>query len=606
MMRGYFNQYLRIDATRASSECIPLGSAVLRQFIGGAGLGTRLLLEECASGVDALAPEAAIVFAFSPFVGTSITTSAKFAVVAKSPLTGRINDALSSSDFAVAGKRAGYDAIVVTGRAGSPSVVLIDEDGARFEPCDLPAQNLWGRGLPIDEVDAALTARYPGYHFAIIGTAGERLVSYASVANDKRHAGRGGHGAVLGSKQIKAIGVRGKRIVPIADRDALVALSKDLAQRSLGAATAKYRELGTVANLAAFNRLAVLPTRNFQQGHFEGAEALSGEQLHLTRNAGRSSCRNCTIGCEHFFRRDEGAPVKLEYESLFALGPLCGIADPDVVLRAAALCDDLGLDTISAGACIAFAMECSERGLLDGTPYQADLSFGNGQHLLALLEAIATRNGALADLLAQGTRHAAGVLGPPTQDFAPHVKGLELPGYEPRALQTMALGFAVGSRGADHNKSGAYEIDFSTKVDRFAPDLDAAKLAVETEDRAALIDSLILCKFLRGVFGDLYAESATILRAVTGEDFSAAELTECAERIVLAKKLYNIREGWTRSEDTLPKRFFVEDNDGVHIDPSRLDGLIGAYYEARGWREDGTVPAETAARAELVEFALER
>lgn len=605
MMRGYFNQYLRVDVTDGTSTCVPLSAELLRQFIGGAGLGTRILLQECPRGVDALAPEAAMVFAFSPFVGTSITTSAKFAVVAKSPLTSRINDALSSSDFAVAGKRAGYDAIVVTGKAPTPSVLLIDERGAQLVPCDRADSKLWGQGLAIDDVNAALVDRHPGYHFAIIGTAGERLVRFASLANDKRHAGRGGHGAVLGSKRIKAIGVRGSRTVPIADPAALVALSKDLAARSLGAATAKYRELGTVANLAAFNRLAVLPTRNFQQGSFEGAEALSGEQLHETRSAGRSSCRNCTIGCEHFFRRDGGAPVKLEYESLFALGPLCGVSDPELVLQAAARCDDLGLDTISAGASIAFAMECSERGLLTGTPYDVELSFGAGQQVLDLLSAIATRDGPLADLLSHGTRHAASVIGGPAPDFAPHVKGLELPGYEPRTLQTMALGFAVGTRGADHNKSGAYEVDFSAKVDRFAPGPEAAILAVETEDRAALIDSLILCKFLRGIFGDLYAESATIMRAVTGEDFSAAELTACAQRIVLAKKMYNIREGWTRTEDTLPKRFLVEDNAGVHIDASRLDALIGAYYAARAWRDDGTVPSEVAAKAKLAAFAIE-
>src|SRR5205085_6172476 len=222
----------------------------------------------------------------------------------------------------------------------------------------------------------------------------------------------------------------------------------------------------------------------------------------------RHSGAACTIGCEHIYAApaaegEAGEPVRLEYESLFALGPLCGISDPDAVLRAARLCDRLGLDTISAGATVAFAMECAEKGLLR----EPGLRFGASDIMLSLIEQIARREG-LGDLLAEGTRRAAGVIGGGAADFAPHVKGMELPGYEPRTLQTMALGFAVGSRGADHNRSGAYEVDFSDRTDRFEGGPEAARLAVETEDRAALMDSLILCKFLRGIFADLFEETA--------------------------------------------------------------------------------------------------
>src|SRR5207244_3617703 len=223
------------------------------------------------------------------------------------------------------------------------------------------------------------------------------------------------------------------------------------------------------------------------------------------------------------------------------------------VLRAARRCDDLGVDTISAGATIAFAMECAERGLLR----EEGLRFGDADAVLDLLGRIARREG-LGALLAEGSRRAAEVVGGEAPDFAPHVKGLELPGYEPRALQAMALGFAVGSRGADHNRSGAYEIDFSARADRLHGSPEAARLAVETEDRAALLDSLILCKFLRGVFADLFAEGADLLARVTGWDVTADELRTAARRIVTAKKLYNIREGWTPAEDTLPRRFLSE------------------------------------------------
>jgi len=604
MRGGYFGEYLRIDVGSGEAIRIALDPEIARRFIGGVGLGTWLLHQETPPGFDPLGAEAAVIFAFGPLLGTPLTTSAKYALVAKSPLTGRIGDALSSSRFAVVAKRMGVDAIVLTGCAARPSVLLLDEAGASLEA----AGDLWGHGLPVSEAARALGTRFPGYAFALIGPAGEHLVRYAGVTNEGRHAGRGGLGAVFGGKRLKAIGVRGDRRVPLADAAKTIALSKALAKRSLGPATEKYRELGTVGNLAAFNRLAALPTRNFQESTFEGAADVSGEILHATRRKARGSCINCTIGCEHFFEVAPGeAPVKAEYESVFALGPLCGIRDPEMVLRASRSCDELGLDTISAGGTIAFAMECAERGLFDGTAFEAEargLRFGDGARLLVLLEDIALRRGALADLLAEGSRSAAARLGPPAPDFAPHVKGLEIPGYEPRALQSMALGFSVGSRGADHNRSGAYEADFSGQVDRFHVSAESARGAIATEDRAAMLDSLILCKFLRGTLVDFFGESAEMLAAVTGFDCDADELRRAAQRIVLLKRLFNEREGWTAAEDTLPERFFTQSltkgaADGAVISREGLARSIAAYYEARGLRSDGTVPAETLSANQL-------
>jgi aldehyde:ferredoxin oxidoreductase len=373
----------------------------------------------------------------------------------------------------------------------------------------------------------------------------------------------------------------------------VVELAKVLSRRSFGPATAKYRELGTVSNLLAFNRLNALPTRNFQQGTFAGAELISGEALNESRRLARNSCAACTIGCEHIYGvKGKGEGVRLEYESLFALGPLCGVADSDAILNAASVCDRLGLDTISAGATIAFAMECAERGLIDAP----ELRFGNAAAVGQMLGKIAAREG-IGDLLAEGTREAAKRIGGPAPNFAPHVKGLEIPGYEPRALQTMALGFAVGSRGADHNRSGAYEADFSTRTDRLYGTAESAKAAVDTEDRAALIDSLILCKFLRGVFGDVYLESAELLAAVTGWDVTSLELQRTAQRIVIAKKLFNIREGWTADEDTLPWRMLSEGlpagaGPGAALPAERLLEMIQAYYRERGWTTTGRVPGQ--------------
>jgi aldehyde:ferredoxin oxidoreductase len=585
---GYHGCYLRIDARRAATERIPLGPTVLRRYLGGSGLGVYLMLREGAAACDPLAPEAPLALVFSPLVGSALTTSAKFAVVSKSPLTERINDSLAGSHFALAAKRTGYDAIVLVGRAAEPSVLIIDDGQVRLEP----AGSLWG--ATCSEAEAQLRTRLGSdFEFAVIGPAGERLVRYATISHAGRHAGRGGSGAVLGAKQIKAIAVRGTQRTPWAHERRLVALARQLSRRSFGPATAKYRELGTAANLLVFNRLGALPTRNFQHGTFAHAPSLSPEQLAQTRSKTRASCAACTIGCEHIYgirttgedRAQAGTGVRMEYENLFALGPLCAIGDPDVVLAASQACDELGIDTISAGGTIAFAMECVDRGLLDA-PW---LRFGDGEALLRALYEIARGQG-IGPLLADGSRRAAAAIGGDAMSFAPQVKGLELPGYEPRALQTMALGFAVGTRGADHNRSGAYEVDFSERVDRRRPGAEAARLAVETEDKAALMDSLILCKFLRGVLADFYAEAAEMLHLVTGWDTSPEELRATARRIVTAKKHFNIGCGWQPEDDTLPARFLdrpLPDDPAAVLTAERLGELIAAYNAARGWSADG-------------------
>jgi aldehyde:ferredoxin oxidoreductase len=290
----------------------------------------------------------------------------------------------------------------------------------------------------------------------------------------------------------------------------------------------------------------------------------------------------------------KGGGVRLEYESLFALGPLCGIDDPAIVLQAARACDDAGLDTISTGGTIAFLMDCAERGWIDGRlgPSGRVLRFGDGAAVLDAIAAIVERDG-LGELLALGSRRAAERIGGAAPDLAPHVKGLELPGYDPRALQTMALGLAVGTRGADHNRSGAYEADFSDRADRRHGDARSALLAIETEDRSAVLDSLILCKFLRGVFTDLEAEAAEMLAAVTGHPYNADDLRTVARRVVNARKCLNQREGWTALEDTLPARFLSDQPDapGAPFLPcARLDAMIAAYYRHRGWTDDGRVP----------------
>ncbi len=574
---GYFGRALVVDASTGTSETLPLPDDILRAYIGGAGLGAWLMHRLAPPHVDPLGEEAPLAYVFSPLVGTPLTTSAKFAVVAKSPLTGMLTDALASSHFAIAGKLTGYDAIVVRGARPGPSVLLIDENGPRFRDAEGLA------GLTAAQTGATVRERLGrGWRVAAIGPAGERGVRYATISHDGRHAGRGGLGAVLGAKRIKAIAVRAAAKVAAADPDAVLAAARDLRARSFGPATAKYRELGTLANLLAFNAISTLPTRNFQAATFEQAPALAAEDLAAMRKVARHSCASCTIGCTHIYRAKDGKNTRVEYENVFALGPMCGVSDPDAVLAASARCDDLGLDTISAGGTIAWAMECAERGLIDA-PW---LRFGDADALLRVIDEIGARDG-LGDLLAEGSRRAAEQVGGGSQAFAPHVKGMEMPGYEPRTLHAMALGLAVNARGADHNRSGAYEADLSGDLDRLDGGPAHVAAAVETEDRAAVMDSLILCKFLRGVFTDPFTEWAGLLSAVTGWDVDGAELRRTARRIVLAKRVFNLREGWQPADDWLPERLLAEpvrlaSGREAGLTPERLRAMIDGYYAARG------------------------
>jgi aldehyde:ferredoxin oxidoreductase len=590
---GYFGCALVVDVGTGEAERLELSERVLRACIGGAGLGAWLMHRLAPPGVEPLAPEAPLAFVFSPLVGTPLTTSAKFAVVAKSPLTGLLNDALASSHFAIAGKLTGHDALVVRGVCAEPSVLLVDGDGARVEP----AGELWG--LPAAVAETRLRDRLgPAWRVAAIGPAGERLVKFATVSHDGRHAGRGGLGAVLGAKNIKAVAVRGAGVKPpVADAGAVLAAARELRTRSFGPATAKYRELGTLANLLSFNAINTLPTRNFSAASFDEAPRLAAEELHELRLVARDSCASCTIGCEHIYAAPGGGTTRVEYENVFALGPLCGVSDPDAVLAASSLCDELGIDTISAGGTLAWAMECAEKGLIDA-PW---LRFGDASALTRALTEIGTRTG-LGDLLAEGSRAAAVAVGQGSDVFAPHVKGLELPGYEPRTLHAMALGLAVNARGADHNRSGAYEADLSGELDRLAGGDAHVTAAIETEDRAAVMDSLILCKFLRGVFDEPWSEWAALLAPVTGWALDADELRMTARRIAVGKRLFNLREGWTRKDDRLPERFLTEPLEldsgrQATLTKERLGSMIDAYYVGRGLDQDGL--PEAATRAEL-------
>jgi aldehyde:ferredoxin oxidoreductase len=600
-MDGYHGQILRIDLTETRSWAEELSEEVLRAYVGGVGLGTYLLYRFCPPLADPLGPKNPLILATCPFVGTSITTSAKYAVLAKSPLTGFIGDSLSGSHLAIELKRTGFDAIVITGVCASWSVLHLHNGEIAIED----AQDLLG--LDTLETEEALRCRGLEGRAAVIGPAGERLVRFATISNGGRHAGRTGTGAVMGSKRLKAIVVKGDRASGVADRAGLQRANRELIARSTGPATAKYRVLGTPANLLSFDRLGILPSYNFSQSTFAGAERVSGEELHRNHLAGVAGCASCTIGCEHLYKTlddDVEAGTRLEYETTFALGPMLGIADPNDVIRAARLCDALGLDSISAGGTLAWAMECVGRGALSEAALAGiPLRFGDATGVLAALGAIGRRHG-IGDLLAEGSRRAAARLGGGSEAWAMHVKGLEIPGYEPRGLKTMALGFAVCPRGACHNRVAGYEADLSGAVDRFAAEVARGQIAADAEDAASILDSLILCKFVRHCLDDLYADAAHLYTLVTGWPMTGPDLQLAGQRINTTKKLFNIREGWTRADDTLPERCLSEavpdgPGAGQRLTRDDLELMISGYYHARRWADDGTVPRDTLDRLHL-------
>ena len=593
-MYGFHGRLLRIDLTTQSYTWQDIEASRLTTVLGGVGLGASLLYDHAPPGAEPFSADNPLIFTSAPLVGTGLTTTAKYAVVTKSPLTGFIADSLSSSFFALELKRLGVDALVITGAAGQPTYLLITDDGVEFRT----ANHL--TGLSAQETEerirhAERTEKEAEVRVAAIGQAGENLVRFATLSNEGRHAGRGGVGAVFGAKQLKAVALRGHCRVAVADTEAVEKIAATLRERSVGPQTAKYREIGTVANLAVFDRLGSLPTYNFQNTPFVQAEALSGESFITNSFSQTHGCAACTIRCERLFRSLSGEAQRLEYETLFAFGPLCGIEEPDAVLRAARLCDQYGLDTISTGGTIAWAAECADKGLWPELR-ATGLSFGNAEAILGLIPDIAHGRGVGA-ILAEGSRRAATHIGAEAESFAMHVKGMELPGYEPRSLKTMALGLAVSPRGACHNRSGAYEADFSGQVNRLQADAGRGALVAASEDFSAVLDSLIVCKFLRKCFEDFYSETAHLMSAVTGWDYTATDLRQVGERINTLKKLFNMREGWRPEDDWLPPRLLTEPLPsgvarGVSLTPDELRLMIQSYYAARGWNEEGLITEE--------------
>jgi aldehyde:ferredoxin oxidoreductase len=587
-MMGYAGprDLMEIDLTTRTWRRSALGDDVFADALGGVGLAVRLIDERVRGPLDPLSPENPIVFAAGPFASTPVPAANKHALATISPLTGLLNEGLSSSHFSAVLRRCGLAALVIRGAAEHWTTIAIDGDEVRFED----ASALQGQSAR--ETTKSLRDAYGDRSLRVcaIGAAGERGVRYAAVENDGRQAGRGGTGAVFGAKRLKAVALRGRGEVGIADPKRTASIAATLKARALGPKTAKYRVLGTSANLRVLQRMGQLPTRNFTAAQFEGAENVTPERARESKATYvelRAGCAGCPVQCEHLYvrkDRDRRSAAASEYESVWAFGPNCGVDDLDAVLDAIGRCDELGLDTISTGSAIAFAMECAEHGLVRSDAFGPKLRFGNGAVLIPAIDAIGARRG-LGDVLADGVRAAARQIGGGAERFAMHCKGLELPGYEPRALPTYALGLATCTRGACHNRSATYDKDLRDPSDDRS-DAARAQDAIEAEDRAVAWDSLVLCKFIRDCFEDFDTEAAALWSAVSGVQLDGAGLRAAAQRTWERKRAINARLGWTRDDDTLPERLFAEaiadgPNAGRRVEPGRLASLRDAYEGLR-------------------------
>jgi aldehyde:ferredoxin oxidoreductase len=596
---GYAGRVLYVDLSTGKTHVEKLNEEYARKYIGGIGLGMRYWLANSKAGVDPFSPENPLVLALGPISGTMFPTAGNgHAFVSKSPATHGVGESVAHGTFGAEMKRAGYDAVIMTGKSEKPVYLWIDDDSVQL----LDAAHLMGKSP--SETEDAIKDEIGDYYIRVasIGLAGEKLSRIACIINEKtRAAGRTGLGAVMGSKNLKAIAVRGTRDIVPAKPDEFMDMVKEFHERMKGPATQKYRTLGTVENVLVHNALFCMPTRNYNNAHFENADKISGEVMNEKFVAKIIACSSCPMRCEHEVVVREGpykgTMTRMEYEMLWAMGPYCGIDRLDAIIKGVELCNYYGIDAISAGVIVGFAMDCHERGILSHEDLGGvDAHFGNAEALLQLLEKIGKREG-IGDTLAEGVKVAGEKMGKGAEMLAQHIKGLEVTGYDLRCLKTAALGFAVSFRGADHNRHGAYTFDVKGKVDRLKAEKGRGKLVRDMEDTYALIDSFIVCKFSRGTYYKELPDMAKLYSLVTGYDMTPEELKMAGERVNTIARLINIREGLGRKDDTLPWKVMHEPipDDGpvkgAMVTQDELDLLLDDYYESRGWTLEGVPTA---------------
>ncbi|MCD6507400.1 aldehyde ferredoxin oxidoreductase family protein [Candidatus Poribacteria bacterium] len=620
---GYWGKVLRIDLSSGRIEVETPDPIIYRRYLGGSAFGLHYLLKELKPGIDPLSPQNMLIFTSSVLGGTPLPGATRLSVLGKSPLTGGLGETEAGGWFAPELKRAGFDAIIIRGRSDRPVYLWIKDGKAEIRD----ASHLWGKLT--GEVSDILKEELGDNRVRIaqIGPGGEKLVRYAGIVNELHHFnGRTGMGAVMGSKNLRAIAVRGTQEVPMYDPEKAREIVRWFVREYYKPQPGDMHDLGTSRIVKPLSDTGILPTRNFREGSFEGAEQISGERMRDTILIRRGTCYACPIACKRVVKVDEG-PFKVdpkyggpEYETVASMGSLCGVSDLRAIAKANEICSKYAVDTISCGVSIAFAMECYENGILTKEDTGGlDLRFGNAEALVKMVEMICRREG-LGDILAEGVKRAAEKIGKGAERFAMHVKGQEVPMHEPRGKKSLALAYSTSPTGADH-----MEAPHDPALENLGPEagdpLEPLGLiepmpSLEFTPRKVkayyycqilwnLYNCIDMCDFVGVPLGPFPINKLVeYTRAVTGWDTSLWELMKVGERAATMARIFNFREGFTREDDTLPERLFQGLEGGTlkgeKIDKEKFEELLELFYQMYGWDPKTGFPT----RGKLAELDL--
>ena len=598
---GYTGKILRINLTDKTSAEEQLKEEIVTKYLGGAGVAIKYMFDETPAKCDPLGPENNMYFAFGPLTGTDTPCASRSVVVTKSPATGGMTKSTGGGHFPAEVKFAGYDMLILEGKAETPTYLWIKDGKVAFRD----AKHLWGLNTTETQQVIKDNLNDQNIRIACIGPSGENLGAYASIINERHACGRKGVGAVMGSKNLKAIAIRGETPVPINDPEAYKKARKFMldTMKESPMLYPAFSVDGTPLTVDVTSSLGIFPTKNFATtGEIDSIERFGSETAREKFNITREFCYKCPVGCSQLKLAREG-PYKgassiPEYETIYSFGGMTLIDSYNEVIAADKLCDEYGMDTISCGVSIAFAMELYERGIitiddLDGL----DLKWGNAEAMMKMIHKIAFKEG-FGAILADGVKTAAEKIGKDAEKYAHHVKGLELPGYDVRGAKAHGLNYATAFTGADHNAGYAFQEIFSAPVpypvDRLAYEGKGKLTKWNQDNRCATCDCAPMCAFLMDmVFAETCQQNtADLISSVSGLKLTAEDVTTCGERVNNIARIYNIMAGLTRADDDLPYRLKNEPlkdggAKGSYIPQEELDYMLDEYYEARGWTKDG-------------------
>lgn len=610
---GYAGKILRVNLSNLTSKEEPLPEKLVKDYLGGAGFAVKTVYDEVKPGTPALSPDNKIIFAVGPLTATGAPCASRMAVAAKSPLTGAMGMALSGGMFPAELKKAGYDMVIIEGKAEKPTFIAIKDGKVNFRS----AAKLAGMETTDTQLFIKEELGDQNYRVACIGPAGEKQVPIACIVNERRAAGRKGLGAVMGSKNLKAIAVRGTKDPVVADAEAFKKARSSMLKlmKESPVLYSQFSKAGTPMVVDAMTEMGIFSIKNWSATGENNLVPKLGREAQDTMIITRNPCYDCPVGCSQVKLVTQGPYAGYlsegpEFETTYSLGSAVGVDYLPAVIAADRLCDEYGIDTISAGVSIAWAMEAYEKGIL--TKKETDgmeLKWGDHKAVIEMLRKIAYQEG-LGALLGQGTKKASEKIGKGSDAFAMQVKGLEMPAYDVRGAKAHGLSYATAYTGADHNRGYAYQeifdIPVPEKYDRLAVKGKGKLTKWNQDSRSVTCDCAPMCAFLLDMAVPAVAcqNTADLVNAAAGTSFTADEIWKAGERLNNIARLYNIGEGFTREDDTFPKRILTEpikdgNSKGQLISQQDLDLMLDEYYEARGWSKDG-VPS----KAKLKELGI--